>query len=131
MACTNNDKFIIDKGIPNEFKIQIKADGDTLPLVLTNTDTFNLKLYNLEDTTNTIVAELDNTDTTLGQVTLEDLANGKIKILMKTALTTGLTSNKGSRADRYYLLPTYRGLITGVTANGGNIITSIDLIYVR
>lgn len=130
MTCLN-DKFIIDKGIPNEYTIQIKSDGETLPLVLDPSDTFNLKLYALEDTTNTIVAELDMTDTTLGQITIEDEVNGKIKILMKDTMTTSLINERGTKADRYYLKPTYRALITGVTSNDGNIVVPIDLIYVR
>ena len=42
-------KFIITKGVSNEFIITIKQNGTTLPMAIEPTDTFNAKLLSIKD----------------------------------------------------------------------------------
>ena len=47
MAC-DTSKFVINKGMSNEFIITIKQNDSTLPMTIEDTDTFVAKLFELE-----------------------------------------------------------------------------------
>lgn len=122
MACTT-DKFVINKGMSNEFILTIKQNDSTLPMLITGTDTFTVKMYKLEDDTE--VTGLDNV------ISVYDANNGQIKITLDNAIVSGLVSEKGGKEDRYYLRPTYRIAIDCNTTNNGAFVAKIPLVYVE
>ena len=122
MACTTN-KFIINKGMSNEFILTIKQNDSTLPMLITDTDTFTLKMYKLEDSSE--VTGLDNV------ISVYDTNNGQIKITLDSAIVSGLVGEKGGKEDRYYLRPTYRIAIDCNTINNGAFVAKIPLVYVE
>lgn len=128
MACTT-EKFVINKGVDNEFILKIKARGTTLPLVIEDSDKFTIRMYLLE--TNALVATFTQTDSPEGLITFHDKTNGQILLKIKDTFTTSLQSDRGSKADRYYLKPTHRAVIEAETTNSGTFSASVDLIYVR
>lgn len=116
-------------GIDNIFDLVIKKNKIALPLELTATDTFKVHLIDLA--TKATVTTLTETDTADGNVTITDLINGKITILIKPALVATLKSLRGSQADNYYVRPTYKLLIEADTANQGKFITTLDRVGVN
>lgn len=113
-------KFTINKGFDNTFVFTIKADGSTLPMVLTVSDTFTARLMRLG--TNDIALTK--------ALVLGDLNSGKVTLTIASAESAALVSEKGSKADRYYLRPTYKLLIDCVTANNGDFTARVPEIYV-
>jgi len=128
MSCTN-DKFVINKGLTNEFIFTIKQNDSTLPMTIVDTDTFELTMYKLED--NSVVGTVDMTDGVNGQITVYDDANGQIQLVLKDALVDTLELERGERADGYYAKPTYRLVIDCDTTNNGNFVAKVDKVYVR
>lgn len=116
-------------GIDNIFDLVIKKNKIALPLELTATDTFKVHLIDLATKAN--VTTLTETDTADGNVTITDLINGKITILIKPELVATLKSLRGSQADNYYVRPTYKLLIEADTANQGKFITTLDRVGVN
>jgi len=128
MAIDSN-KFVINKGMNNEFIITIKQNNSTLPMVIEGTDTFIAKLYNLETKELVLVVTGDATDN--GQVTVHDAANGQILIVLNNTAANELVSERGDKIDRYYLKPTYRLAIDCDTLNNGNFVAKIAEVYVE
>ena len=126
---SDTTKFVITKGIANEYYITIKQDDSTLPMVIEPTDTFEVKIFKLEDST--LVATIGMIAGTDGQVSVYDDANGKLKIVLSDALVTALVMERGDRADYYYSKPIYRLVIDASTVNNGDFIATIDKVYVR
>jgi len=120
MSC-GTDKFVINKGVDNEFVLTIKQTGTTLPMEINNTDTFEAHLIKLNDGT-TILTKL---------LSIEDTANGKVKLVVSSAEAGVLESSKGSEVDRYYLRPTYRLMIDCNTVNNGAFIAKVPEVYVE
>lgn len=116
-------------GIDNIFDLVIKKNKIALPLELTATDTFKVHLIDLVTKAN--VTTLTETDTADGNVTITDLINGKITILIKSELVATLKSLRGSQADNYYVRPTYKLLVEADTANQGKFITTLDRVGVN
>lgn len=125
MACLNEDKFVISKSLENEFVLTIKQQNSTLPMVIEPTDTFKAKLYRLED--NTIAMSTEEV-IPLMSITVVQADAGKIALSIPNATT--LILERGSKADRYYLKPTYRLSIECDTANNGKFIARVDNVYV-
>ena len=126
---SDTTKFVITKGIANEYYITIKQDDSTLPMVIEPTDTFEVKIFKLEDST--LVATIGMIAGTDGQISVYDDANGKLKIVLSDALVTALAMERGDRADYYYSKPIYRLVIDASTVNNGDFIATIDKVYVR
>lgn len=126
---SDTTKFVITKGIANEYYITIKQDDSTLPMVIKNTDTFEVKIFKLAD--HSLVATIGMTAGTNGQISVYDANNGKLKIVMSDELVTSLVAERGDRADYYYSKPMYRLLIDASTVNNGDFIATIDKVYVR
>ena len=126
---SNTTKFVITKGIANEYYITIKQDDSTLPMVIEPTDTFEVKIFKLEDSA--LVATIGMIAGTDGQISVYDAANGKLKIVLSDALVTALVMERGDRADYYYSKPIYRLVIDASTVNNGDFIATIDKVYVR
>lgn len=129
MACTNTDRFVINKGLSNEFILTIKQNDSTLPMVIDPSDTFILKIFNIE--TNELIATITQTDSLEGIITTHEASTGKINVVLKAALTDTLESTRGSKADRYYLSPTYRISIDSSTEANGNFVAKIPFVYVE
>ena len=126
---SDTTKFVITKGIANEYYITIKQDNSTLPMVIKPTDTFEVKIFKLKDSA--LVATIGMIAGTDGQVSVYDSANGKLKIVLSDALVTALVMERGDRADYYYSKPIYRLVIDASTVNNGDFIATIDKVYVR
>ena len=126
---SDTTKFVITKGIANEYYITIKQDDSTLPMVIEPTDTFEVKIFKLEDST--LVATVGMVAGTDGQISVYDAANGKLKIVLSDVLVTALVMERGDRADYYYSKPIYRLVIDASTVNNGDFIATIDKVYVR
>lgn len=126
---SDTTKFVITKGIANEYYITIKQDDSTLPMVIEPTDTFEVKIFKLKDSA--LVATIGMTAGTDGQISVYDSANGKLKIVLSDALVTALVMERGDRADYYYSKPMYRLVIDASTVNNGDFIATIDKVYVR
>ena len=126
---SDTTKFVITKGIANEYYITIKQDDSTLPMVIEPTDTFEVKIFKLEDSA--LIATIGMIAGTDGQISVYDAANGKLKIVLSDALVTALVMERGDRADYYYSKPMYRLVIDASTANNGDFIATIDKVYVR
>ena len=126
---SDTTKFVITKGIANEYYITIKQDDSTLPMVIEPTDTFEVKIFKLKDSA--LVATVGMIAGTDGQVSVYDDANGKLKIVLSDALVTALVMERGDRADYYYSKPIYRLVIDASTVNNGDFIATIDKVYVR
>ena len=122
-------KFVITKGIANEYYITIKQDDSTLPMVIEPADTFEVKIFKLNDSA--LVATIGMIAGTDGQVSVYDDVNGKLKIVLSDALVTALVMERGDRADYYYSKPIYRLVIDASTVNNGDFIATIDKVYVR
>ena len=126
---SDTTKFVITKGIANEYYITIKQDDSTLPMVIEPTDTFEVKIFKLKDSA--LVAIIGMTAGTDGQISVYDSANGKLKVVLSDALVTALVMERGDRADYYYSKPIYRLVIDASTVNNGDFIATIDKVYVR
>lgn len=126
---SDTTKFVITKGIANEYYITIKQDDSTLPMVIKPTDTFAVKIFKLEDSA--LIATIGMIAGTDGQISVYDAANGKLKIVLSDVLVTALVMKRGDRADYYYSKPIYRLVIDASTANNGDFIATIDKVYVR
>ena len=126
---SDTTKFVITKGIANEYYITIKQDDSTLPMVIEPTDTFEVKIFKLKDSA--LVATIGMTAGAGGQISVYDDANGKLKIVLSDALVTALAMERGDRADYYYSKPVYRLVIDASTVNNGDFIATIDKVYVR
>lgn len=121
--------FTINKNIDNEFIITIKKDDEVLPMIIDPSDSFTLFLHNLD--TEVLESTLYSTHATDdGEITIYDDANGKIQINMNSSLTSRLEKQRGSKADRYYLKPTYRISIYCNTVNNGKFTAKLDEVYV-
>ena len=126
---SDTTKFVITKGIANEYYITIKQDDSTLPMVIEPTDTFEVKIFKLENSA--LIATIGMIAGTDGQISVYDAANGKLKIVLSDALVTALVMERGDRADYYYSKPIYRLVIDASTVNNGDFIATIDKVYVR
>ena len=121
--------FTINKGLKNEFTITIKQNDSMLPMVITNTDTFKLTMFNRD--TEAVEAVLDMDDTKAdGYIAIHNDANGQIKIVMNPALSSKLEKERGPKEDRYYLKPTYRISIECDTLNNGNFVAKLENVYI-
>ena len=126
---SDTTKFVVTKGIANEYYITIKQDDSTLPMVIEPTDTFEVKIFKLSDSS--VVATIGMTAGTNGQISVYDADNGKLKIVMSDALVTSLAAERGDRADNYYSKPMYRLIVDATTTNNGDFIATVDKVYVR
>ena len=115
------DKFVITKGLDNTFVFTIKADGTTLPMEIVSGDRFAAKLQLLEDGSTAITKLL----TPVG-----DLRNGKVELFLTVDDVKDLVSEKGGKADRYYLKPMYKLVLDCDTTNNGKFIAKVAEVYV-
>jgi hypothetical protein len=127
MSC-DVTKFTITKGSDNTFNFTIKQDNSTLPLTITESDTFFADLVQLSDDT-------PYTPVTNKALVVEDPANGKVSLTITAAETdnnagVALVKESGSKVDRYYLRPTYKLTLRCSTVNNGDFIVKVPEVYV-
>jgi hypothetical protein len=121
MSCDVVTKFTITKGLDNTFEFTIKAQGSTLPMVIVEPDdTFSAQIVDLATDIAAVTLPL----------TVTDAANGKVTLVVDAFSTMALTGEKGSKADRYYLRPTYKLVIDCSTTNNGDFIAKVPEVYV-
>ena len=121
MAVCSLTRFTITRGVDNEFFFTVKANNSLLPMVITPSDTFQVKLVRLEDNT---TADIDRL------LEVIDATNGKLRFLVTEAETMGLLSERGQKEDRYYLKPVYKLLLEATTVNNGSFIAQLGKVYV-
>lgn len=114
-------KFTITKGVDNTFVFTIKADGSTLPMVMTAGDTFSAQLVDLATGATALTKALTKD---------ADLNSGKVYLDITIAEAAGLTGERGTKVDRYYLRPTYKLVIDCNTTNNGDFIARVPEVYV-
>jgi hypothetical protein len=117
----DTDKFVITKGVDNTFVFTVKADGSTLPMLISNSDTFVAKLLKLSDNTEVLSKSLSK---------VAPYTNGKVELVISAAETIPLVGEKGGKADRYYLRPVYKLMLVCNTEANGNFIAKIAEVYV-
>lgn len=122
-------KFIIDRGIDNEYIITIKANGSTLGMQIEPTDTFEVRLY--RKCSDELVATVSMTESANGVVDVYEALNGKIRILLKQALVNRLVASKGDKVDGCYPKSEYRINIVCNTANNGKFTAKLANVYVE
>lgn len=124
-----SNKFVINKNLVNEFILTIKQNNETLPMVIDSSDTFEAILYKLSDESE--VGRVSLVENTNGVIEIYDASNGQILIKLYDALYNTLVSERGTKADRYYLRPTYRLSIEANTLNNGNFVAKLREVYVE
>lgn len=124
-----SNKFVINKGLVNEFIITIKQNNETLPMVIDPSDVFEVILYKLSDESE--AGRISLVENTNGVIEIYDAPNGQILVKLYDALCNNLVSEKGTKADRYYLKPTYRLSIEASTLNNGNFVAKLREVYVE
>lgn len=121
MSCDAVTKFVVTKGLDNVFEFTIKAQGSTLPLeIVEPDDTFNADLVSLSDGSTAVSKAL----------VVTSAASGKVSLTITSVEANTLTSEKGSKTDRYYLRPTYKLVIDCSTTNNGDFIAKVPEVYV-
>lgn len=123
------EKFVLSRDVSNEFTFTIKQSTQMVPMVLVTGDTFVVRLYNLES--DSIVSTIGMVEDSNGVVTLDDMPNGKIKVVFSSVLVDSLEVSRGDRADDYYLKALYRIVIEAETTNNGKFPIVLDKVYVR
>lgn len=124
-----SNKFVINKGLVNEFIITIKQNNETLPMVIDPSDVFEVILYRLSDDSE--VGRVSLVENVNGVVEVYDAPNGQILVKLYDTLCDMLVKDKGTKADRYYLKPTYRLSIEASTVNNGNFVAKLREVYVE
>jgi hypothetical protein len=124
MSCNGADRdsrFVITRGVDNSFVFTIKANNSTLPIEIDPSDTFHGILRDLD--TDTVILEQD--------LVVDSALNGRIRLDIEAADTTDMTSMKGGREDRWYLLPVYSLTLVCKTVVNGEFIARISMVYVN
>ena len=114
-------KFVINKGIDNEYTFVIKKNGSIEAIVIDPSDTFVFRLHELK--TGNVVFAVD--------AVIDDALNGKIKVVIPNASTAELIVEVGDRCDYYKRKATYKGSIECTTVDNGKFIAKLDKVYVE
>lgn len=122
-------KFVIDRGMDNEYIITIKANGSTLGMQIEPTDIFEVRLY--RKCSDELVATVGMTEDVNGVVDVYQAAGGKIRILLKQALVNSLVASKGDKVDGCYPKSEYRINVICDTANNGKFTAKLANVYVE
>lgn len=116
----STNRFIITKGLDNTFYFTIKANGSTLPMEIESGDTFTAHIKKLSDGSTVISKALS----------VDDALSGKVQLVLTSADTDLLDTNRGPEVDRYYVKPEYRLLLDCSTANNGSFIAKVSEVYI-
>ena len=80
----STSRFVINKGLSNVFILTIKKNHTLLPIVIYETDTFEMQIIKMED--NSVVSTIEMAESDDGQITVYDEDNGQLMILLKKQL---------------------------------------------
>lgn len=122
-------KFVIDRGLDNEYIITIKANGSTLGMAIEPTDTFEVRLY--KKCSDELVSTITMTESDDGLVEVYQAPNGKIRILLKEAFVSKLVASKGDKVDGCYPKSEYRITVICDTVNNGKFTAKLANVYVE
>lgn len=114
--------FKIYKNQDNEFDFIIKKSGNTVPIEIDASDTFFAKLIKLDDLSDSGA---------VFTITPEVGLNGKVNFVLPSAQTVSLVSERGSKAYRYYLRPTYKLIVECDTVAEGKFPIAVNEVYVE
>lgn len=98
-------------------------------MVIDANDRFEAILYKLSDDSE--VGRVSLVENANGVIEIYDAPNGQILVRLYDVLCDTLVSEKGTKADRYYLKPTYRLSIDASTLNNGNFVAKLREVYVE
>lgn len=114
-------EFTIIKGKALDFAIIIKENGTTLPLVLVASDAFTFSLVDKKTQAKLITDKA---------MVLTDLLNGEVGGNLSALETATLPIVVSAAEDGYISRPNLRLVISGNTANQGEMTAIIDDVYV-
>ena len=121
-----SNKFVIHKGVDNEYVFVIKASGSLSPMPVTSSsDTFKFTLHPIENTD--IVAR---TYTVGSGVSIVDAEQGKIKLVVSEVDASTLNAYKGEIVHSSYLKPAYELKLVASTQHNGIFIAKVGKVYV-
>jgi hypothetical protein len=124
-SCSNladglSDKFVITKGSDNSFVFTVKKSESTLPITISDSDTFEATLRNLGSQSVVLTKSL----------TVIDAASGKVQLDITELETAEMGYSRGDAVDRYYPKPQYSMIIECSTDSDGDFIAKVPLVYV-
>lgn len=119
MAATT--EFTIIKGKALDFAIIVKENGSTLPLVLTATDTFTFSIVD-KKTQKKLLSDK--------AMVLTDLLNGEVGGTISAVESADFPVVISAAEDWYISRPNLRLVISGNTANQGEMTAIIEDVYV-
>ena len=122
-------KFVIDRGMDNEYIITIKANGSSLGMEIKPTDTFEVRLY--RKCSDELVATIGMNNSTNGVVSVYQAPAGKIRVLLKQALVDTLSTSKGDKVDGCYPKSEYRLNVICNTVNNGKFTAKLANVFVE
>lgn len=114
-------KFVINRGIDNEYTFTIKKNGSIEAIVIDPSDTFVFRLFELK--TSAVVLTIN--------AIVDDALNGRIKVVIPSSDTEDLAVEVGDRCDYYKRKATYKGSIECDTVDNGKFIAKLSKIYVE
>lgn len=114
-------RFVITRGVPNEFYFTVKANNSLLPMVIEPSDTFLVKLVRLDNNTTTDISR---------SLEVINAAMGRLRLLISKEESLSLMTERGGKEDRYYLKPVYKLLLEANTTNNGPFIAQLGKVYV-
>lgn len=118
----------LNQNMDNEFILTIKKNHTLLPVVIYETDTFEMQIIKMED--NSVVSTIEMAESDDGQITVYDEDNGQLMVLLKESFINSLEIERGEKADRYYEKPMYKIALKANTVDNGNFILKINNIRI-
>ena len=131
MSICKTSRFVINKNQDNEFVFVIKKLGSVDAMPINADDIFEARIYKLDDGSivGSVVTTIANLD---GNILVAPVGlEGKIILKLSQVYCDALQTERGSKADRYYIKPTYRMVIECDTEANGKFTAKVPLIYVE
>jgi hypothetical protein len=116
-----NTTFDIIQGKPIDFKVIVKENGTTLPLVLSNTDTFSFSLVDKKSNVKYIANKA---------MSITDAVNGEVSGSITALESQNLPLKRSYSEDGYISRPNLRIVINGNTVAQGEMTAIIPNVYV-
>lgn len=114
-------RFVINKGVDNEFTFNIKETGRLTAMPIVSGDTFVARLIRLRDDVVVLTKSL---------VVLEAI-NGRVLLVITNQEASQLESDKANKEDWFYLKPVYRLQLDCKTMINGEFSANVGKVYVR
>lgn len=114
-------RFILVRGVTNNWTLYIKARGSLDALELKATDTFVAHIRE-KNTGETVVSGIP--------LTIGNPKEGEVKLSLTPTNIAPLERDVGTKANRSYLKPHYSLLIEANTANQGSFLIRVEDVYI-